>query len=95
MVKDVFVPTEKDESNLRIPLYAAFGITKAESDAVNFAVTEDIVPMRETVAECLKAISERKGWSDKQRIWAAYNLKTEILVRKGVPRGLLERLEIS
>ena len=93
MAIEPFIPTERDETNTRIPLYKAIGLTEAESNAVYFAVSEDIIPTKKTVAECLKAIIDRKGWSDKQKVWAAFNLNIEMLARKGVPRILLKKID--
>lgn len=81
-----------DRINTNLPLYAAFGLSEAESNAVYFTVTQDIIPTKKTVAECLVAICERKGWTDRQKVWAAFNLKTELLVAKGVPRTLIDML---
>lgn len=78
-----------DRVNTSLPLYAAFGLSEAESNAVFFSVTEDFIPTKKTVAECLIAIAERKGWSEKQKMWAAYNLRAELLVARGIPRSLM------
>jgi len=89
-VSDIIVPSDRD--NTHLPLFAAFGLTEAESNAVYFSVTQDMIPVEKTAAGCLLAISEKKGWSDKQKIWAAYNLKIDMLVAKGVPRVLINKL---
>lgn len=89
-MSDIIVPS--DRNNTSLPLFAAFGLTEAESNAVYFTITQDIIPVQKTTAGCLKAICERKGWSDKQKVWAAYHLKLEMLMAKGVPRKLIEVL---
>lgn len=89
-MSEIIVPF--DRNNTHLPLYAAFGLTEAESNSVYFSLTEDIIPKEKTVAGSLAAICERKGWSEKQKIWAAYHLKIEMLVAKGVPRMLIANL---
>ena len=91
-MRDPAIIVPSDRLNTHIPLYAAIGLTEAESNAVYFSVVEDIIPTKKTLAECLIAIAEKKGWSDKQRVWAAYHLKIEMLAQKGIPRILLDRL---
>jgi len=87
---DPIVPSDRINTNL--PLYASLGLSEAESNAVYFSVTQDIIPTKKTTGDCLLAICEKKGWTDKQKVWAAYNLKMELLVAKGVPRMLIENL---
>jgi hypothetical protein len=87
---ELIVPS--DRINTNIPLYAAIGLTEAESNAVYFTITQDIIPTKKTVAECLVAIANHKGWNDKHRIWATYNLRTELLAQKGIPKFLLDKL---
>ena len=81
-----------DSIDTRLPIYAAFGLSKAESDAVWFEVSENLI-RRKTISECLIAIAESKRWNDKQKIWAAYNLRTEVLIKRGIPRFLITKLD--
>lgn len=89
-MSDTIIPS--DRINTHLPLYTSLGLSEAESNAVYFSVTQDIIPTMKTTADCLLAICEKKGWSDRQKVWAAYNLKMEMLVAKGVPRVLIEQL---
>lgn len=89
----IIVPSDGIDQTL--PLYAAIGLSETESNSVFFTVTEDIIPTKKTVAECLLAITEKKSWTDKEKVWAAFNLKQELLVSRGVPRSIVDMLGIA
>lgn len=88
---EIIMPSRSIDTN--IPLYAAFGLSKVESDSAYFTLTEDILPLHKTVADCLISISIHKRLNERQKIWCAYHLKTEMLARAGVPRIILDKLE--
>lgn len=87
------VPSDSIDTSL--PLYQALGLTRKQSDDVYFAVTENIMPCHKTTALILKAIATQPTWTPEMKVYAAYNLKFEILVRAGVPRVLLDQIDID
>lgn len=78
---DVIVPGDLKDPN--IPLYKAFGLTSRESDDVYFRVV-DLLDSHKTVAEALLIIEQSTEFTPKQKVWAAYNLQAEVIVRRSL-----------
>lgn len=81
-----------DLLNTNIALYEAMGLTKKESDDVYFTITQDFIPTMRTKAGILIAIAGRKEWNEKQKVYAAYFLKRELLIKSGVPEVIIRGL---
>ena len=77
----VIVPGDLKDPN--IPLFKAFGLTPRESDDVYFRVA-DLLDSHKTVAEALLIIEQSTELSLKQKVWGAYNLQAEVIVRRSM-----------
>lgn len=81
-----------DLLDTNIPLYQALGLTRKESDDVYFAITQDLLPVMKTKAGVLSAIAAKDGWSIMQKVYAAYFLKRELLIKQGIPEIVVNGL---